>query len=92
MPLSIRWFVGKPGVDIGRRNKPLGTLGLIVPANTARPSSSFVLSERLGFCFGGEGPCFRGLRCFSSARVLRTSKVTYHVGVIAHPPTDPSAR
>jgi hypothetical protein len=65
----------------------LGTLGLIVPANTARPSSSFVRANDLASDSVAKVLVSRGLRCFGSVPLLRTSKVTYHVGVIAHPPT-----
>jgi hypothetical protein len=61
----------------------LGVCGLMVPANTTRPSASFERAKSLASASATNVLVSRGLRGFGRMPCLRTSKVTYQIGVIA---------
>ena len=61
----------------------LGEYGLIVPANTARPSSSLERAKIFASASVANVLVSRGLRCLGSMPLLRSSTETYQIGVAA---------
>src|SRR6185503_20596827 len=57
--------------------------GLIVPANTVRPSSSFERAKILASASVANVLVSRGLRCLGRMPRLRISNVTYQIGLAA---------